>query len=83
MVDLEHTDRMDSSAMGVLPQLRDCAAKGRATELVAGSADVLEILHTANFDMIFPVACMSEATSDLAASTRIAWWFDYPLQRLI
>ena len=56
VVDLKHADYMDSSAMGMLLQLRDYGAKGRAIELVNGSADMLEILRIANFDKIFQVA---------------------------
>ena len=55
VVDLKHADYMDSVAMRML-QLRDHGAKGRAIELVNGSADTLEILRSANLDKIFRAA---------------------------
>ncbi|MCB1722380.1 MAG: STAS domain-containing protein [Chromatiaceae bacterium] len=56
VVDLKNTDYMDSSAMGMLLQLRDYAAKGHPMELVNSNDGVREILRIANFDKIFKVA---------------------------
>jgi len=56
IVDLRHTDYMDSSAMGMLLQLREYAVKDRTPELVNGNDAVREILHIANFDRLFKVA---------------------------
>lgn len=55
-VDLKDTDYMDSSAMGMLLQLRDYAAKDKPMELVNSNDGVREILRIANFDKIFKVA---------------------------
>ena len=56
IVDLKNTDYMDSSAMGMLLQLRDYGIKDKVTELVNGNDGVREILRIANFDKIFKVA---------------------------
>lgn len=56
VVDLQSTEYMDSSAMGMLLQLRDYSAKDRPMELVNGNEGVREILRIANFDKIFKVA---------------------------
>ena len=56
VVDLKNTDYMDSSAMGMLLQLRDYGMKDKATQLVNGNDGVREILRIANFDKIFDVA---------------------------
>jgi len=56
VVDLKNADYMDSSAMGMLLQLRDYGNKDRAVELVNGNDDVREILRIANFDKLFKVA---------------------------
>ncbi|MCB1790566.1 MAG: STAS domain-containing protein [Gammaproteobacteria bacterium] len=56
VVDLRNTEYMDSSAMGMLLQLRDYAAKGQPMELVNSNDGVREILRIANFDKIFKVA---------------------------
>lgn len=55
-VDLKNTEYMDSSAMGMLLQLRDYGAKDQAMELINGNEGVREILRIANFDKIFKVA---------------------------
>lgn len=55
-VDLKNTDYMDSSAMGMLLQLRDYASKDKPMELVNSNEGVREILRIANFDKIFKVA---------------------------
>lgn len=56
IVDLKDTDYMDSSAMGMLLQLREYGRKDQATELVNGNDGVREILRIANFDRLFAVA---------------------------
>lgn len=56
IVDLRNAEYMDSSAMGMLLQLRDYGAKDRPTELVNSNEGVREILRIANFDKIFKVA---------------------------
>lgn len=56
VVDLKNTDYMDSSAMGMLLQLRDYGVKDRDMELVNSNDGVREILQIANFDKIFKVA---------------------------
>ena len=56
VVDLRDTEYLDSSAMGMLLQLRDYAAKEETIELVNGNDGVREILQIANFDKIFKVA---------------------------
>lgn len=56
VVDLRNTEYMDSSAMGMLLQLRDYGSKNQAMELVNGNDGVREILQIANFDKIFKVA---------------------------
>ena len=55
VVDLKNTEYMDSSAMGMLLQLRDYGAKQSTMELVNGNEGVREILRIANFDKIFKV----------------------------
>lgn len=56
VVDLQNADYMDSSAMGMLLQLRDYSAKDRPMELVNSNDGVREILRIANFDKLFKVA---------------------------
>ena len=56
VVDLENTEYLDSSAMGMLLQLRDHGADGESVELVNGNDAVCEILRIANFDKLFKVA---------------------------
>lgn len=56
IVDLKNTDYMDSSAMGMLLQLRDYGAKDQDMSLVNSNDGVREILQIANFDKIFKVA---------------------------
>lgn len=56
VVDLKHAEYLDSSAMGMLLQLREHGAKDRATAVVNSSAGVREILRIANFDKIFHLA---------------------------
>jgi anti-anti-sigma factor len=54
VVDLAATEYMDSSAMGMLLQLRDHAS-GQAVELVNGNEAINEILRIANFDRLFRI----------------------------
>lgn len=55
-MDLRNTDYMDSSAMGMLLQLRDYGTKDHEMALVNSNDGVREILQIANFDKIFKVA---------------------------
>lgn len=56
VVNLSEADYMDSSAMGMLLQLREHAARGEPISLVNGSDGIKEILRIANFDKLFKVA---------------------------
>lgn len=56
VVDLKNAEYMDSSAMGMLLQLRDYAKQDKTMELVNGNDGVREILRIANFDKLFNVA---------------------------
>ncbi len=56
VVDLSGTEYMDSSAMGMLLQLREHGSKNRPVELVNGNEGIREILRIANFDKLFKVA---------------------------
>jgi anti-anti-sigma factor len=56
VVDLEQAEYMDSSAMGMLLQLRDYSDKGGAVSLVNGNDGIKEILRIANFDKLFDIA---------------------------
>lgn len=56
VVDLGHADYMDSSAMGMLLQLRDHATRATQVKLVKGNDGIREILRIANFDRLFQVA---------------------------
>jgi anti-anti-sigma factor len=55
VVDLARADYMDSSAMGMLLQLREHAAKDRVVELRNGSEAIKDILRIANFDKLFKI----------------------------
>ena len=55
VVDLASTEYMDSSAMGMLLQLREHAASD-GVKLVNGRDGVLEILRIANFDRLFQIS---------------------------
>ncbi len=56
VIDLSETEYMDSSAMGMLLQLREHSVKdeGNVT-LINANESVLEILKIANFDKLFNV----------------------------
>lgn len=56
VVDLKNADYLDSSAMGMLLQLRDYGSKDSDIELVNGNDAVRDILEIANFDKLFKVA---------------------------
>lgn len=56
IVDLKDAEYMDSSAMGMLLQLRDYGDKAVPVELVNGNDGIKEILRIANFDKLFQVA---------------------------
>jgi len=56
VVDLSDTEYMDSSAMGMLLQLREHGDKSQLVELINGNEGVREILRIANFDKLFKVA---------------------------
>lgn len=56
VVDLKNAEYMDSSAMGMLLQLRDYGSKDQPMALLNGNEGVREILRIANFDKLFKVA---------------------------
>lgn len=56
IVDLSHAEFMDSSAMGMLLQLREYGDKKAGVSLVNGSESVKDILRIANFDKLFTIA---------------------------
>ena len=56
IVDLSSTDYMDSSAMGMLLQLREHASKSSQIELKNANANIQEILKIANFDKLFKLS---------------------------
>jgi len=56
VVDLQSTDYMDSSAMGMLLQLREHASQASPIKLANGNDGIKEILRIANFDKLFSVA---------------------------
>ena len=56
VVDLKNAEYMDSSAMGMLLQLRDYGAKDQSMQLVNGNDGVREIPRIANFDKLFKIA---------------------------
>ena len=56
VVDLEKAEYLDSSALGMLLQLRDHGVPSGEVKLVNGSQGVREILRIANFDKLFKVA---------------------------
>jgi len=56
IVDLSNTEYMDSSAMGMLLQLREYGDKSRGVSLTNGSDSVMELLRIANFDKLFHLA---------------------------
>ena len=61
VVDLQNAEYLDSSAMGMLLQLRDHGVEGANVELVNGNDAVCEILRIANFDKLFELGCGGNA----------------------
>jgi len=56
VVDLEKADYLDSSALGMLLQLREHGEPTGMVELSNGNQGIQEILRIANFDKLFKVA---------------------------
>ncbi len=56
VVDLGKAEYMDSSALGMLLQLRDYGAKSGSVELRNSNDSIREILRIANFDKLFKVS---------------------------
>ena len=61
VVDLQDAEYLDSSAMGMLLQLRDHGAEDASVELINGNDAVCEILRIANFDKLFELGCSGNA----------------------
>jgi len=55
IVDLKGADYMDSSAMGMLLQLREYGKSDKDVRLINGNDGILEILRIANFDKLFTI----------------------------
>ncbi len=55
-VDLGDTEYMDSSAMGMLLQLREHSRNGNSVSLTNANEGVREILRIANFDKLFEIS---------------------------
>lgn len=55
-VDLENAEYMDSSALGMLLQLREYSKDGNGVSLTNPNEGVKEILRIANFDKLFPIS---------------------------
>jgi len=53
VVDLKGADYMDSSAMGMLLQLREYGKSNEGVRLINGNEGIREILRIANFDKLF------------------------------
>ncbi len=53
VVDLADTEYLDSSAMGMLLQLREHSDRNQPVSLVNSNDEVREILRIANFDKLF------------------------------
>ena len=56
IVDLSETEYMDSSAMGMLLQLREHGDKANQIELTQANSNIQEILRIANFDKLFKLS---------------------------
>ncbi|HEC16287.1 MAG TPA: anti-sigma factor antagonist [Sedimenticola sp.] len=56
VVDLAGADYMDSSAMGMLLQLREYAKPKQNIKIVNGNEGIREILRIANFDKLFSIS---------------------------
>jgi len=55
VVDLKGADYMDSSAMGMLLQLREYGKSDKEVCLINGNDGIREILRIANFDKLFSI----------------------------
>jgi anti-anti-sigma factor len=55
IVDLKGADYMDSSAMGMLLQLREHGDKKAGVRLINSNDGIREILRIANFDKLFSI----------------------------
>ncbi|MES9967579.1 MAG: STAS domain-containing protein [Sedimenticola sp.] len=55
IVDLSETEYMDSSAMGMLLQLREHSTREANVSLVNANEGVREVLRIANFDKLFTI----------------------------
>lgn len=55
VVDLDGADYMDSSAMGMLLQLREHGDRSAGVSLINGNEGICEILRIANFDKLFTI----------------------------
>ena len=55
VVDLKGADYMDSSAMGMLLQLREYGRSEKGVRLINGNDGIREILRIANFDKLFTI----------------------------
>lgn len=55
IIDLVNTEYMDSSAMGMLLQLREYSGS-HGVELINGNDNIKEVIRIANFDKLFKVA---------------------------
>ena len=56
VVDFKNTEYLDSSALGMLLQLREHNRSGAQVQLINESDTVSEILRIANFDKLFKLA---------------------------
>jgi len=56
IVDLNAADYMDSSAMGMLLQLREYGKGDAGVKLINANDGIREILRIANFDKLFSIA---------------------------
>lgn len=56
VVDLKSADYLDSSALGMLLQLRDHSSRAAEVRLVNSSDVIQDILRIANFDRLFQLA---------------------------
>ncbi len=55
-MDLKGADYIDSSAMGMLLQLREYSKSNKDVRLINGNDGIREILRIANFDKLFSIA---------------------------
>jgi anti-anti-sigma factor len=57
VIDLQHTDYMDSSALGMLLVLREHAGSGSASVAITRcKPEVRKILQIANFERLFDIS---------------------------